>query len=258
MAEVELERRGRVAIVRFNRPDSMNSMNRAMAEAYAKMLRELDADPETRAIVVTGEGRGFCSGADVSLLGGGADGIWRDIVPASPEDLPGFVRTLSTPVVAAVNGAVAGIGFAYMMFSDIRFIAAEAKIATTFSRLGLVAEYGLSWLLPRTIGLGRSMDVLLTGRALTAPEAKDLGLVEYVVPREELLDAAVAYATDLAENCSPRALAAIKAQLYGDSAREYEQSMKDTLALMDASFRSGDLDEALTARAEQRAPDFRG
>jgi enoyl-CoA hydratase/carnithine racemase len=218
-------------------------------------LRSLDADSSVGAIVVTGSGRGFCSGADVSLLGNGADGIWADIVPPR-EDLPGFVRTLSTPVVAAANGAVAGIGFAYLMATDIRFIAAEARIATTFSRLGLVAEYGLSWLLPRLIGVGRTLDVLLTGRALTAAEAKELGLVEYVVPLESLLEAAIAYAEDLATNCSPTSLAVIKAQVYADLDRDAETALTDTLTRMDASFRLGDLDEALAARAEKRPPNF--
>ena len=252
---IEVERRGRVAIVRFNRPDTLNSMNRALAQAYAAAVRALDADPGVGAIVVTGAGRGFCSGADTSLLGNGAEGIWRDIVPPR-EDLPLFVRELNTPVIAAVNGPVAGIGFTYMMACDVRFAAAEARIAAMFPRMGLVAEYGLSWLLPRVIGLGRTLDVLLSGRAMSAAEERDLGLVEYVVPADGLLDAAVAYADDLAVNRSPSALAAIKAQVYADVDRDLDTAISDTLERMDRSFRLGDLDEALAARTEKRPPNF--
>lgn len=256
MSEALLARRDRIAIVRFNRPDALNAMNRAMAEAYAATLRELDNDPDVRAVVVTGQGRGFCSGADLALLGDGPANIWDNIIPADTADLPGFVRHLSIPAIAAVNAPVAGVGFAYLMGSDVRFLADDATIATSFARLGLVAEYGLSWLRPRVIGLGRSLDVLLTGRALSASDARSLGLVEYVVPSEHLLDAAVAYATDLAENCSPFSVASIKAQIYTDLARDEHTALHDTLARMDASFRYGDLDVALAARDDHRRPNF--
>jgi len=253
--DVTVEHRGAVALVRLNRPETLNAMTRPMAELYATTLRELDVDPGVRAIVVTGAGRGFCSGADTALLGGGADGIWRHVIP-SREDLPGFVRILATPVITAVNGAVAGVGLAYMMGADVRFAAREAKITTSFAKLGLAAEYGLSWLLPRVIGVGRTLDLLLSSRVITGAEAYDLGLVEYTVPREELLDVALAYATDLAENCSPTAMARIKAQVYADLARTPEEALTDTLTHMDAAFRAADMAEAMAARAEKRSAAF--
>lgn len=252
---VEVERKGAVAIVRFNRPDQMNAVVREMSYEYARLMRELDADPEVRAIVVTGNGRGFCAGADLGVIAAGADAI-SDIVPPLP-DLPAALgANLSKPVIVAVNGAVAGIGFGYMLGADVRFAAVDAKISTTFARLGLVAEYGLSWLLPRLVGLGRAMDLLLSGRTVTGAEAKELGLVEYALPAEEVFDAALAYATDLAENCSPYSMARIKAQVLADLTSDLDSALARSRWLMHNSFRGPDLAEALASRSEKRPPRF--
>ncbi len=167
-----------------------------------------------------------------------------------------MTKQLSKPVIAAVNGAVAGIGFAYMMGTDIRFIAAEAKIATSFARLGLVAEYGLSWTLPRVVGTGRALDLLLSGRAITGEDAVTYGIAEFVVPGAELLDAALAYAQDLAQNCSPTSMAVIKRQVALDLERLEGEAMADTLSLMMTAFEGPDLAEALDAREQKRPVAF--
>lgn len=253
-SEILTELRGAVSVITFNRPKARNAITSTMALAYAEALRAADDDPRVRAIVVTGAGPGFCAGADLEVLRGGAEAIKKFVPPR--EDLPTLALKLRKPVIVAVNGAAVGIGFAYMMGSDIRFAAESAKIATAFSRLGLAAEYGLSWLLPRAIGLQPALDLLLTGRTLGAAEAAEIGIIHKVVPDGTVLDAAVAYATDLAENCSPFALATIKQQVYLDLDRSRDDALTDTLQQMDTAFEGPGLAEALTARTEKRAAVF--
>jgi len=249
-----VERIGAVALVRFNRPDQLNAFTAEMSRGYARILRELDGDDAVRAIVVTGSGRAFCAGADLAVISAGAEAI-SELVPTL-EDLPALGQRLRTPVIVAINGPVAGIGFAYMLGGDVRFCAAEAKISTSFARLGLVAEYGLSWLLPRLVGAGRAMDLLLSARTLTGAEAYEMGLVEHVHPAAEVVEAAVAYATDLAENCSPYAMATIKAQVLTDASGDLSSALFRARWLMERSFHGTELAEGLAARAEKRAPRF--
>jgi enoyl-CoA hydratase/carnithine racemase len=251
---VLVDHRDQVAVITFNRPDKLNAVTRELADTYATHMHAADDDPDVRAIVVTGAGRGFCSGADLSILSAGADAL-SQFLPVR-ENLPQMALDLRTPVIVAVNGPVAGIGFAYMIGSDIRFAAEGAPISTTFARLGLVAEYGLSWLLPRLVGLPAAMDLLLTGRTIDAAEAARIGLVQAVVPAADLLDHAIGYARDLARNCSPYSLANIKAQLYADAHRDRATALTDTLERMRDSITHADLAEALRARAEDRPPSF--
>jgi enoyl-CoA hydratase/carnithine racemase len=251
---VLVERHDRVAVVTLNRPEKLNAVTRDLGDAYAARMRAADADPDVRAIVVTGAGRGFCAGADLSILSAGAEALSQFLPPT--QDLPQLALDLRTPVIAAVNGPVAGVGFAYMLGSDIRFAAQGATMSTTFARLGLVAEYGLSWLLPRLIGVPAALDLLLTGRTIDADEAARLGLVHAVLPPADLLDHAIAYGNDLARHCSPFSLASIKAQVYADVARDRVSALADTLERMHDSITRPDLAEAMRARAEQRPPEF--
>lgn len=251
---VLVDRREQVAVITLNRPDKLNAVTRELADAYAAGMRDADADPDVRAIVVTGAGRGFCAGADLGILAAGPDAL-SQFLP-DPGDMPQMALDLRTPVIAAVNGPVAGVGFAYMLGSDVRFAAQGATMSTTFARLGLVAEYGLSWLLPRLIGMQAALDLLLTARTIDADEAERLGLVQAVLPPDHLLEHAVAYGQDLARNCSPYALANIKAQVYADAHRDRATALADTLARMHDSIARSDLAEALRARAELRPPRF--
>lgn len=253
-APVLVSRVGRVAVVTLNRPKVLNAMTLAMATAYADALRAADADPSVRAIVVTGAGRGFCAGADLAVLRQGPDAI-RRFVPRA-EDLPDLALRLRKPVIAAINGPVAGIGFAYLLGSDIRYAASTASISSSFARLGLVAEYGVSWLLPRVVGTTHALELLLSGGTLSAEEAARIGLVQHVTEPGEVLTRALAHATELAENSSPSSLAAIKAQVWGDLDRTRDEAVRRAFALMDTSFDGPDLAEALAARAEKRAPAF--
>lgn len=253
--EVLVRRDGGVAVVTLNRPEKLNALTPAMQQRYVEVLRELDADPAVRVVVVTGAGRGFCSGADLGAL---ADTEKLLSFAPDPEQLPTVALQVRKPLVAAVNGPVAGIGFALMLACDVRFVAAQARIGTTFARLGLVAEYGTSWLLPRVVGTGRALELLLSGRAVEADEALRIGLAHEVVADRPVLDRAVEWAQEVAASCSPRSLATIKRQVYGDLERPRDEAIDRAVALMVESFGWGGLQEALTARAEGRHPEFPG
>ncbi len=245
---------GPVMVITFARADVMNAMTAEMAAGYAAALRAADADPEVCAVVVTGAGRAFCAGADLAVISQGPAAI-REFVPTR-NDLPTVAFRIRKPVICAVNGAVAGVGMAYMMASDIRFVAAEAKISTSFARLGLVAEYGLSWILPRVIGAGWTLDLLLTARTITGEEAGRIGLAQYVSPSESVLADALAYAHSVATTSAPASMAAAKKQVYADLDDSHDDALVHTLAMMDHSFDSPDVADALDAYPSRRAPVF--
>jgi enoyl-CoA hydratase/carnithine racemase len=245
--------RDRVALITLNRPDKLNAWTPAMSAGYREALDNATADADVRVVVLTGAGRGFCAGADLDLLGslaetgarvGGGDREPAQMEPAVPK-----------PVIAAVNGPCAGLGFVRAMFCDIRFAAAGAKFTTAFARRGLVAEYGLSWLLPRVVGMSRSLDVLLSGRVFLAEEALALGLVNRVVDGG-VVEEAMAYARELATYCSPASLADMKRQVWADSVGTLAESWERTEKLMLASFDREDLKEGVLSYLEGRAPNF--
>lgn len=247
------ERRGAVELVTLNRPARLNAWTNTMEDQYFDALEAADADPEVRAIVVTGAGRGFCAGADMDDLGAAPEASDAEIDRDRPRHLP---LTIRKPVVAAVNGAAAGLGFVEALYCDVRFASPDAVFITAFARRGLVAEYGLSWLLPRLVGHGRASDLLLSGRRVDGEEAARIGLVEHLVPADELVARAVAYAADLATSCSPWSMATIKAQLALDAERSFAASVGHADTLMRASFRGADLTEGVASFTERRPPAF--
>ena len=253
MTEVLYDVRDRVALVTLNRPEKLNAWTPAMSAGYREALDNATADPDVRAVVLTGAGRGFCAGADLELLGGLAETGARvgggDAEPAQMEP------AVPKPVIAAVNGPCAGLGFVRAMFCDIRIAAAGAKFTTAFARRGLVAEYGLSWLMPRLVGMSRSLDVLLSGRVFLAEEAYELGLVNRVVDGD-VVEAAMSYAQELATYCSPASMADMKRQVWADSVGTLSESWERTEKLMLASFDREDLKEGVVSYLENRAPDF--
>jgi enoyl-CoA hydratase/carnithine racemase len=253
-ADVELDVHDGVAILALNRPDKLNAVTSAMAARIGATLRSCDADPAVRAIVLTGRGRGFCSGADLAVLGGGLDKL-ADFV-RDPSTFPIDALRIRKPVIAAVNGPVAGVGIAYIAAADVRFASSEARFTTSFARLGLVAEYGLSWLLPRLIGHPAAADLLLSGRTIDAGEALRIGLVSAVVDPAALLEHATSYARELARRCSPRSLAVIKQQLLADADSDRVDSFDRSVRLMLESFTAPDLTEAIAAGQEHRPPSF--
>ena len=242
-----------VAVVTLNRPDRLNALTPEMGPAYATLLRDLDADPSIRAVVVTGAGRGFCSGADLSTLGGNRADLQSYVRGQSVNTLPVVALTLSTPIATAINGPCAGIGFVLAISADARFVHPEATMSTTFARLGLVAEYGISWILPRLIGLPAATDLLLTGRTITGHEAAELGLATEAL---DPLDAAVQWATRVARESSPASVAMMKKQLLQSQALTLDETVESSLDAMSQAFEWPDLQEAMVARAEKRPPEF--
>jgi enoyl-CoA hydratase/carnithine racemase len=248
-----------VAVVTLNRPERMNAWGGGLASAFYRCMDLAEADPAVRVIVLTGNGRAFCAGADMGdggTIGGASVGGDTDVTALVGERHPHFVTGMRKPIIAAINGACAGIGLTQALMCDIRFAATGAKFTTAFARRGLIAEYGISWILPRVVGWGASLDLLLTGRTFFAEEAKDLGLVKEVVPPDELLPRALAYAEDMAVHCAPSAMAVIKQQIYGDALRNVHDTSAAAETLMHESMGRPDFIEGITAFFEKRQPDF--
>ena len=245
-----------VALLTLNRPDRLNAWTVEMEHAYFGMLEDCASSPDVRVIIVTGAGRGFCAGADMQdlqALGEGAVDVGAHAAERRPQTFP---LSIPKPIIAAINGACAGIGLVQALMCDLRFAAGGAKITTAFARRGLVAEHGISWLLPRLVGHERALDLLLSGRVVLAEEARTLGLVNRVVAPEQLLEEALGYAHQLASSCSPASMASMKRQVYADLQRDLPQALEEADRLMLESFTGSDFVEGVTSFLERRDPRF--
>ncbi len=262
------EVRDRVATVTLHRPDRLNAWTGRMHAEYRVLLDRAATDPEVRVIVVTGAGRGFCAGADARALEGHVARGAYDAGLGDDVAMPGYgVRPefdadfayhfgVPKPIIAAVNGPAAGVGLVLACYCDLRFAANGAKLTTAHGRLGLPAEYGLSWLLPRLIGVTRAADLLLSSRVVLAEEAEQLGLVNRALPPADLLPHTYAYARSLATEIAPSSLAATKLQLYRDLHGDVASSVNDAAVRLTEMMRSADFAEGVAALTEKRPPDF--
>jgi enoyl-CoA hydratase/carnithine racemase len=254
-----------VAVLTLNRPDRLNAWTGEMESAYFGLLEQCGHSDEVRVIVVTGAGRGFCAGADMnelqelgengldSKIGGGAAEPSRVLAERRPQSFP---QSIPKPIIAAINGPCAGIGLVQALMCDMRFAAKGAKLTTAFARRGLVAEHGISWILPRLVGPARALDLLLSGRVVLAEEAVELGLVNRALAPESLIEETLAYARELAVQCSPASMAAMKRQVYADLDRGLEDALAQADRLMLASFSGPDFVEGVTSFVERRDPSF--
>ncbi len=250
----EIDEHGVVTLT-LNRPERNNGRTRELERALHTLLDQASESPEVRAIVITGAGRSFCPGLDaeeldrVSQHPGSFDDATR-----RPHTLPAFVPK---PIVCAINGGCAGLGLILALMSDIRFAAAGAKLTTAFVRRGLPAEEAVSWMLPRIVGHATALDLLLSGRVVSGHEAAAIGLVHRALPLEELLPAALDYGRDLAANCSPRAMATAKRQIYCDWQRSLEDSRLDARRLVgELGRQSKDFREGVRSFVERRPAAF--
>jgi enoyl-CoA hydratase/carnithine racemase len=247
------EVRDRVATLTLNRPDRLNAWTPDMEARYFDLLDVADNDPEVRAIVVTGSGRGFCAGMDAAVLSERAQSEAPRRPRARPLSHPLSVRKL---LIAAINGGCAGIGLLQALLCDVRFAASEARISTAFTRRGLPPEFGSAWLLSRIIGGGRSADLMLSGRTIDGVEAHRVGLVSDVAPAEKLLELVYAYASDVATNCSPRAIAYGKAQMAADWSRTFAESEQFSELIYSRDEHREDFGEGVRSFVERRSPEF--
>lgn len=262
-----------VARLTLDRPHRRNAWTGRMHLEYRWAMTEAEADPDVRVVVVTGaesdDGRtSFCVGADTKALeghvdkGGYDDGLRGTEPPMPPVDDAfaadfAFQLGMRTPVIAAVNGAAAGVGLVIACFADIRFAASGSKLTTAAPKLGYPAEYGLSWLLPRLVGAGRAADWLLSGRVFLAEEAGDVGLFSAVVPPADLAAHVDDYARTMARHVSPASVAATKAQLWGDLLHgDPARSVRESMAMLRDMATGPDFVEGTRALSEGRQPEF--
>jgi enoyl-CoA hydratase/carnithine racemase len=258
----------RVATITLDRPDRLNAWTGRMDAEYRAALAAAEHDATVRVIVVTGAGRGFCAGADTAALGGMAGtGEYDSGLPERPAT-PGYgVRAdfdhpysshfgLTKPVIAAINGPAAGVGFVLACFCDLRYAAAGAKLTTSFGRLGLPAEHGVSWVLPRLVGTARAAELLFTSRVVLADEAAAMGLVNAVHPPEELLPETLRVARTMASEISPSSLRVLKRQLYADLAGGLDAAAAFAEQAMVRMVGEPDFAEGVAALTERRPPRF--
>ncbi len=264
---------GAIATITLNRPARLNAWTPRMGRELYDAFRTAANDPAVRVIVVTGAGRGFCAGADMESLrgiqsgtagdaaAGPADGATGgEIAPTHPALATAYAYPLNVlkPVIGAINGPVAGLGFTYMLYYDLRIASDRARFGTAFARRGLVAEHGSSWMLPRLVGMANACDLLFSGRMIGAEEALAIGLVNRVVAHDELMAHVRDVATELATQSSPRSIAVMKRMLYGHQFTDLATATADADAEMLASFPTADFREGVASFLEKRPPRFTG
>jgi enoyl-CoA hydratase/carnithine racemase len=269
--QVTLEREGHLAIVTLNAPERLNAIDAAMGQELDAALIETARDDAVRAVLLTGAGAGFCSGASMERLGevsadAGGGGVSRgsaiDLAAALPDADPALCRRYTLPLaipkpfVAAVNGACAGAGLSLALACDVRLGSGKARFIASFAKMGLVAEQGIAFLLPRIVGQGFASDMLLSARPVGAEEALRTGLVSQVHDAEGFAAFARDYARTLADHRSPRSMAAIKRQLQAGFGATLAASVSDAAALTTESLGWGDLREGVAAFRERREPRF--
>ncbi len=259
-----------IAMIRLNRPHRMNAWTGRMHTEYRYVLNKADEDPKAGVILVTGEGRGFCVGADNQALEGHIDKGGYD--PGTPDELvepgqgvsPDFEASfayhfgLRKPVIAAINGPAAGVGLALACYADIRFAVPGIKMTTAHGKLNFPAEFGLSWLLPRMIGLPRANDLLLTSRVFTSDEAAEMGLINFLVEPSRLLAEAKKYAAQMMASVSPGSLRETRWQVYRDLHQDVASAVRASEALIERMSTEKDYVEGVKAYMEKRKPNWQG
>jgi enoyl-CoA hydratase/carnithine racemase len=263
-----------IATITLNRPEKLNAWTAIMEQEVRSAFEQAERDENVRVIILTGAGRGFCAGADMSLLStvaeqgldeaarayavqsagnGGATGTRADF-----QKKYSYFPAIHKPVIAAINGPVVGLGLVIALYCDIRFASDSAKFSTAFARRGLIAEYGLAWILPRLIGHANALDLLFSARSVDAAEAFRMGLANQVFPQADFLDKVYAYAKDLATNVSPRSLRVIKRQVYEAMFQPLGEAFSLAETEMLESLKSQDFKEGVAHFLQKRQAAFTG
>ena len=270
--EILYEVSDRIATITLNRPDKLNAWTATMEREVRAAMEAAEGDDAVRVIVLTGAGRGFCAGADMSLLSavvaGGVDdrvreqatraGGAREGVRADFQKKYSYFPAVTKPVIAAINGPVVGLGLVISLYCDIRFASDAAKFGTAFSRRGLIAEYGLAWLLPRIVGLPNSLDLLFSARMVDAAEAQRMGLANAVFPADMFATKVREYARDVAANVSPRSMRVMKRQVYEGMFQTLAEAFEVSEREMLASLQCEDFKEGVAHFMAKRPAAFTG
>ena len=268
-----------IATLTLNRPDKLNAWTSVLEREVRHALTAASADADVRVVVLTGAGRGFCAGADMTMLNTIVDKAEKPeeskkattdaAFAAGP--IPGglalpqafsyryaYFPTVPKPIISAINGPAAGLGLVLSLYTDLRFAADTAVFTTAFARRGLIAEHGVDWILPRVVGLPNALDLLLSARKVTAQEALQMGLVNRVYPADQLLAETRAYALELARLVSPRSMRVMKSQLFRSQDVDFAGALSAGIEHMEASFGSEDFKEGVAHFVEKRPPAFTG
>jgi enoyl-CoA hydratase/carnithine racemase len=259
MADIEVQRDGRVTIVTLNRPEHLNAFTLPMIDRWVEILREAGDDPECRVIVLTGAGRGFCSGVELGHLEqeqstplASKDMLWRHI-----HHIPLTLEALDKPVIAAINGVAVGAGLDMALMCDVRLAARSARLSEGYVRVGLVPGDGGAYYLPRLVGPARALELFWTGDFLSAEEAERIGMVNRVVPDEELMDRTLDLARRIAAQ-PPLVVQTTKRLVYQSLRLDLRTSLDLVSSHMGVLSSTEDSREARRAFLEKRSAEYHG
>ena len=260
-----------VAIITMNRPDKLNAFTTRMLAEIRHAIAAAEKDERVVGIVLTGAGRGFCAEMDMGSLDKTSSGAgeeredFSDLAAEVGDSSMGenftttysYLLSVRKPLLAAINGACAGLGFVFAMLADMRFVERDAKFTTAFSQRGLIAEHGVSWILPRLIGTGRALDILWSSRRFDGAEAERLGIADRLVESGESLAAASSFVEQLAASASPTSLRVMKSQVYRHLNMPLGDAMRETNEWMAKSIKQEDFKEGVRSFIERRPPQFK-
>lgn len=276
-----------IACITLNRPDRLNAWTNQMASEVRHALHCGGDDQDVRVIILTGAGRGFCAGADMAELKSvssetvampeSTDNAESSVsvltgTPTEAELDPGnkfnarpdfrkrynYLMAIPKPIIAAVNGPAAGLGMIISLYCDLRFASETARFSTAFSRRGLIAEHGISWILPRLVGISNALDLLYSARLIDAEEAYKMGLVNKIFPEKTFMESVVAYAKILASEVSPRSMNIMKKQVYEAQFQTFDEASARADEELLESLNSSDFKEGVAHFVEKRQPRFTG